>query len=152
MVNIAGFDPPILCASSNTGADRDVTKHSAVSQLPLINVIFRRHKPPENHPHPSYSRLSRYDCTGLCWLLRGCEVVALTESTAAIRHPSGSITTYRRFNKPALGPVGKARLKRLMGRRGDLSSLPGKSIKATMDRAEEAIDDLPEDEDGGAYK
>src|SRR5262249_18445946 len=26
-----------------------------------------------------------------------------TESTAAIRHPSGSITTYRRFNKPPLG-------------------------------------------------
>jgi hypothetical protein len=39
-------------------------------------------------------------------LLRGCEVVALTDSTAAIRHPSGSITTYRRFNKPALGPPG----------------------------------------------
>ena len=25
---------------------------------------------------------------------------------AAIRHPSGSITTYRRFNKPPLGPLG----------------------------------------------
>jgi hypothetical protein len=67
--------------------------------------LFGLHKPPTN-PHPSYSRLSRYDCTGLCWLLRGCEVVALTDSTAAIRHPCGSITTYRRFNKPALGPVG----------------------------------------------
>ena len=32
-------------------------------------------------------------------------VLALTEFTAAIRHPSGSITTYRRFNKPALGPL-----------------------------------------------
>src|SRR5262245_19213645 len=52
------------------------------------------------------ARLARYDCTGLCWLLRGREVVALTEFTAAIRHPSGSITRYRRFNKPALGPVG----------------------------------------------
>jgi hypothetical protein len=57
-------------------------------------------------PHASYRRLARYDCTGLCWLLRGCEVVALTESTAAIRHPGGSVTTYRRFNKPPLGPVG----------------------------------------------
>jgi hypothetical protein len=57
-------------------------------------------------PHARYRRLARYDCAGLCWLLRGCEVVAITETTAAIRHPSGSITTYRRFNKPALGPVG----------------------------------------------
>src|SRR5262245_13083730 len=30
MVSIAGFDPPMLCAWSNTGADRDPTKHSAV--------------------------------------------------------------------------------------------------------------------------
>jgi hypothetical protein len=40
------------------------------------------------------------------WLLRGCEVVALTETTAAIRCPSGSILTYRKFNKPAYGLVG----------------------------------------------
>jgi hypothetical protein len=33
--------------------------------------------------------------------------VALTEDTATIRNPAtGSLTTYRRFNKPALGPVG----------------------------------------------
>jgi len=67
--------------------------------------LFGLHQVPDS-PHPSYRRLSRYDCTGLCWLLRGREVVALTESTAAIRHPSGSITTYRRFNKPPLGPLG----------------------------------------------
>ena len=28
------------------------------------------HDPPAV-PHPSYSRLSRYDCTGLVWLLQG---------------------------------------------------------------------------------
>jgi hypothetical protein len=67
--------------------------------------LFGLHKPPTN-PHSSYSRLSRYGCTGLCWLLRGCEVVALTECTATIRHPGGNITTYRRFNKPPLGPLG----------------------------------------------
>ena len=33
-------------------------------------------------------------------------VVALTETTAAIQNSSGAITTYRRHNKPALGPVG----------------------------------------------
>jgi hypothetical protein len=63
------------------------------------------HQPPEN-PHPSYRRLSRYDETGLIWLLEGREVVELTEETAAIRWPGGSITTYRKNNKPALGPLG----------------------------------------------
>jgi hypothetical protein len=57
-------------------------------------------------PSASYSRLSRYDETGLTWLLCGREVVALTEATAAIQNPTGAITTYRRFNRPALGPVG----------------------------------------------
>jgi hypothetical protein len=57
-------------------------------------------------PHPSYSRLSRYDATGLIWLLRGRPVIALTEATAAIQNPTGTVTVYRRFNKPALGPLG----------------------------------------------
>jgi hypothetical protein len=67
--------------------------------------LFGLHTPPE-HPHPSYRRLSRYDCTGLVWLLEGRPVVALTEATAAIENPTGSITVYRRFNKPALWPLG----------------------------------------------
>ena len=62
--------------------------------------------PVPEQPHPSYRRLSRYDCTGLIWLLEGRPVVALTEATAAIEGTTGNITTYRRFNKPALGPVG----------------------------------------------
>jgi hypothetical protein len=33
-------------------------------------------------------------------------VVALTEATAAIQGPTGAVTVYRRFNKPALGPLG----------------------------------------------
>jgi hypothetical protein len=44
--------------------------------------------------------------TGLIWLLRGRPVVALTEATAAIQGASGTITVYRKDNKPALGPVG----------------------------------------------
>lgn len=69
--------------------------------------LFGLHTPPAN-PHPSYSRLSRYDCTGLCWLLQGRRVTALTEATAAIENPTGNITVYRRFNKPGYGdgPVG----------------------------------------------
>jgi hypothetical protein len=31
--------------------------------------------------------------------------VALTEITAAIENETGAITVYRRFNKPALGPL-----------------------------------------------
>jgi len=59
------------------------------------------------NPHPSFSRLSRYDQAGLVWLLQGKEVIALTKDTATIRNPStGNITVYRRFNKSALGPLG----------------------------------------------
>jgi len=67
--------------------------------------LFGLQTPPAK-PHPSYSRLSRYDETGLIWLLRGREVVALTEATAAIQNPTGAISIYRRHNKPALGPPG----------------------------------------------
>jgi hypothetical protein len=67
--------------------------------------LFGLHTPPDK-PHPSYRRLSRYDCTGLCWLLEGRPVVALTADTAAIQNPTGNITTYRRFNKPSYGPLG----------------------------------------------
>jgi len=42
----------------------------------------------------------------LIWLLEGRPVVALTEATAAIQNPTAAITVYRRFDKPALGPVG----------------------------------------------
>jgi hypothetical protein len=67
--------------------------------------LFGLHTPPAK-PQPNYSRLSRYDCPGLIWLLQGREVIALTEATATIRNPdTGAITTYRRFNKPALGPL-----------------------------------------------
>ena len=67
--------------------------------------LFGLHKSPDQ-PHPSYRRLSRYDETGLIWLLQGRPVVALTSATAAIENPTGAITVYRRYDKPALGPVG----------------------------------------------
>jgi hypothetical protein len=55
--------------------------------------------------HSGHDRLERYDATGLLWLLRGRPVVALTEVTAAIQDATG-VMVYRRFNKPALGPLG----------------------------------------------
>ncbi len=67
--------------------------------------LFGLQTPPAK-PHPSYSRLSRYDETGLIWLLRGREVAALTETTASIRSAAGNITIYRKHNKPALGHPG----------------------------------------------
>jgi|SRR5215472_10677762 len=53
--------------------------------------------------HTVPAQLSRYDETGLCWLLDGREVVALTADTATVRNPKTSnLTVYRRHNKPAL--------------------------------------------------
>jgi hypothetical protein len=66
--------------------------------------LFGLHSPPER-PAANYSRLSRYDETGLIWLLQGRPVVALTETTAAIKGTT-AVLTYRKSNKPALGPLG----------------------------------------------
>jgi hypothetical protein len=57
-------------------------------------------------PAPNYRRLSHYDETGLVWLLRGRPVVALSDATAAIEHPTGAITIYRKHDKRPLGPLG----------------------------------------------
>jgi hypothetical protein len=69
--------------------------------------LFGLHPVPD-HEAPTYRRLSRYDETGLVWLLRGRPVVALTEAMAAIQNPTGNVTVYRRHNNPALGPVGNS--------------------------------------------
>jgi hypothetical protein len=62
------------------------------------------HTPPEK-PAPNYRRLSRYDKTGLVWLLRGRRVVEFTNDRAVIETATGTVS-YRRYNKPALGPLG----------------------------------------------
>jgi hypothetical protein len=67
--------------------------------------LFGLHQPPDR-PHPSYSRLSRYDATGLCWLLQGRDVIALTAEGAVIRTATGAILTYYRHGRPAYGPIG----------------------------------------------
>lgn len=67
--------------------------------------LFGLHAVPDN-PAPTYRRLSRYDETGLIWLLRGRQVVALNGGAAAIEHPTGAITVYGKHNKPAIGPFG----------------------------------------------
>ena len=67
--------------------------------------LFGLHPVPER-PAASYRRLSRYDSTGLIWLLQGRPLIALTAETAAIQTAIGGILTYRKNNKPAVGPVG----------------------------------------------
>ncbi len=51
-----------------------------------------------DRPGPNYRRLSRYDQTGLVWLLRGRRVVALTENKAVIETATGAVS-YTRRNK-----------------------------------------------------
>jgi hypothetical protein len=61
-----------------------------------VEELFGLHTPPAN-PHPSYSRLTRYDCTGLIWHLQGHRVVALTADTAAIQsRATRNILIYRK--------------------------------------------------------
>jgi hypothetical protein len=62
--------------------------------------LFGLHTPPEK-PAPNYRRLSRYDQTGLIWLLRGRPVTVLTSAEAIIRCHSGASLTYRRRAEPA---------------------------------------------------
>ena len=66
--------------------------------------LFGLHQVPR-HPATTYQRLSRYDATGLIWLLQGHTVVALTEGEAAIQR-NGAVVVYRKERKPALGPLG----------------------------------------------
>jgi hypothetical protein len=49
-------------------------------------------------PGPSYQRLSRYDQTGLVWLLQGRRVAALTQDTALIETTNGTVA-YRRHDR-----------------------------------------------------
>jgi hypothetical protein len=68
--------------------------------------LFGLHTPPEK-PAPNYRRLSRYDQTGLIWLLQGRRVVELAKDKAVIETATGTVS-YRRYNKPALGPLGES--------------------------------------------
>ena len=62
--------------------------------------------PIPDKPASNYRLLSRYDLTGLIWLLDGRQVVVLTANTAAIENSTGTTMVYRRHNKPAFGPPG----------------------------------------------
>jgi hypothetical protein len=55
--------------------------------------LFGLHDPPER-PGPTYRRLSRYDVTGLIWLLHGRPVIVLTADRAVIGRTGGP-TFYR---------------------------------------------------------
>ena len=62
--------------------------------------LFGLHPVPQK-PTPNYQRLSRYDETGLIWLLEGREVIALTGDTAAIR--AGRALRHRLSQKQQAG-------------------------------------------------
>jgi hypothetical protein len=66
--------------------------------------LFGLHPVPER-PAAAYRRLSRYDETGLIWLLRGRPVVALTATEAAIQGAT-AVLMYCKLNKPAFGSIG----------------------------------------------
>ena len=63
--------------------------------------LFGLHPVPER-PAANYSRLSRLDCTGLIWLLRGRPVIALTAMEAVMRCHSGATLKFYRRSEPAL--------------------------------------------------
>jgi hypothetical protein len=47
-------------------------------------------------PAPNYRRLSRYDLTGLVWLLRGRRIVSISATEAVMATPSGGQLTFYR--------------------------------------------------------
>jgi hypothetical protein len=69
-----------------------------------VEELFGLHPVPQR-PAPSFRRLSRYDSTGLIWLLQGRPVIALAETEAAIQS-AGAVVIYRKHRKPAFGPLG----------------------------------------------
>jgi hypothetical protein len=68
-----------------------------------VGELFGLHPLPEQ-PAPTFRRLSRYDTTGLIWLLQGRPLIALTETEAAIQS-AGAVVMYRKHRKPAYGPL-----------------------------------------------
>jgi hypothetical protein len=51
-------------------------------------------------PHPSFNRMARLDQQGLCWVLLGRRVTALSKTTATIENKAtGSRTVFRKHTK-----------------------------------------------------
>ena len=66
--------------------------------------LFGLHMPPTK-PASNYRRLSRYDETGLIWLLHRRPVIALTKTAATILAPTGANLSFQRSTKAASGPL-----------------------------------------------
>jgi hypothetical protein len=64
--------------------------------------LFGLAEPPER-PSPFYRRLSRQDATGLVWLLRGRQVVAVTADTAVIAISNGGRLSFYKSAFPSGG-------------------------------------------------
>ena len=90
--------------SSNKGARTERAMRLLLGHGLPVRDLFGR---PDvlDRAGPKYQRLSRYDQIGLVWLLQGRRVVELTKDKAVIETPTGTVS-YRRYNKPALGPLG----------------------------------------------
>jgi hypothetical protein len=111
-------EPPTMASPdiSRCSACGSISTHCATRTPTTIQS--RRHSslgtsrlaPVPAEPHPSFSRLGRHDLTGLVWLLQGRRVTALTADTASIWHPTGSITVFRKNNRPAYGLMGDTRV------------------------------------------
>jgi hypothetical protein len=65
-----------------------------------VGDLFGLHEPPER-PSLLYRRLSRHDCTGLVWFLRGREVIALTADAAVIATSNGGRLSFYKSAFPA---------------------------------------------------
>ena len=90
--------------SSNKGARTERAMRLLLGHgLPALDLFGRSDVP--DRPGPKYQRLYRYDQTRFVWLLQGRRVVELTEDAASIVTATGTVI-YRRYNKPALGPLG----------------------------------------------
>jgi hypothetical protein len=90
--------PPYVQPADWLQAIEDGRKFLAETLGWTARDLFGLHAVPER-PIASYRRLSRYDETGLIWLLQGRPVVALTETTAAIQGATSALT-YHKLNKP----------------------------------------------------
>src|SRR5262245_37413197 len=75
--------------SSNKGARTERARRLLLGHgLPARDLFGRPDVP--DRPGPKYQRLSRYDQTGLVWLLRGRRVVEFTKDKAVIETATGT--------------------------------------------------------------
>jgi hypothetical protein len=86
-----------MTRAPSTFRQQDVTSGQALGWTDRGPFGFA---PLPHTPHP------RYDEPDLIWLLRGRPVLALSEDSAVMENMTGTVSIYRRHNKPVPGPFG----------------------------------------------